>query len=342
MFNRILVPLDGSTLAERAIPHAELFARIFNSDIILLQVLDPAFNQIDPNACDPLSWQICKTEAEIYLQGVALRIRKNLIEESLISHDKKISRVEYYVREGRIAENIVDFAHSEKIDLIIISTHGAGGYSRWNINSISQKVVSMIYLPILIVRSFDLPQINKPIIQYNRIMLPVDGSRRAEWAMSIGAELAKSDISTNNLLNRTVDKPRILLLTVIRPPEFPVPEPVPAEISQLSEQLVKASHVIVNKYLNELKKRLPGECETRIVESSSIASAIHDQAEKEDIDLVVFCAHGYSGQFDYPYGSITRNYLEHGSKCVLIVQDTPLSQVKPSLAQIAAEKSGRR
>jgi len=342
MFNRILVPLDGSTLAERAIPHAELFARIFHSDIILLQVLDPAYSQADPNACDPLRWQICKTEADIYLQGIALQICKNLGEKSLINKENETNRVDYCIREGRIAENIVDFSHSENIDLIIISTHGAGGFSRWNINSITQKVVSMIYLPVLIVRSFDIPQTMEPSIQYNRILLPIDGSRRAEWAMSIGAELAKRDISTNDLPINQDEKPRILILTVIRPPEFPIPEPVPVEISQLSEQLVNICYDAVNKYLSELKDRLPVACETRIVESSSIVSAIHDQAEQENIDLVVFCAHGYSGQFTYHYGSISRNYLENGSKSVLIIQDTPLSQVKPSLAQIAAEKSGRR
>jgi nucleotide-binding universal stress UspA family protein len=342
MFNRILVPLDGSTLAERAIPHAELFARIFQSDIILLQVLDPAFSQPDSSACDPLKWQIIKTEAEIYLQGIASQIRKNLGEKPLINNEIETNRVEYCIREGRIAENIVDFAHSENIDLIIISTHGAGGFSRWNINSITQKVVSMIYLPVLIVRSYDLPQINEPIINYNRIMLPIDGSRRAEWAMSIGTELAKWNISLNDQPINPDEKPRILLLTVIRPPEFPIPEPIPLEISQLSEQLVKISYDVVNKYLTELKGRLPVECETRIVVNTSIVSAIHDQAEQENIDLVVFCAHGHSVEFYYPYGSITRNYLDYGSKSVLIIQDTPLSQVKPSLAQIAAEKSGRR
>jgi nucleotide-binding universal stress UspA family protein len=342
MFNRILVPLDGSALAERAIPHAELFARIFHSDIVLLQVLDPALGQTDPSACDPLKWQIIKTEAEIYLQGITEQIRKTLGEKSLINKEIETNRVEYYIREGKIAENIVDFAHSENIDLITISTHGAGGFSRWNMNSITQKVVSMIYLPVLIVRSFDLPQMNEPIIQYNRIMLPIDGSRRAEWAMSIGAELAKSEISTNDLPINPNEKPKILLLTVIRRPEFPIPEPFPVEISQLSEQLVNICYDAVNKYLAELKDRLPVVCETRIIESSSIVSAIHDQAEQQNIDLVVFCAHGYSGQFNYPYGSVTRNYLEFGSKSVLIIQDTPLSQVKPSLAQIAAEKSGRR
>ena len=83
MFNRILVPLDGSTLAERAIPHAEQFARIFGSSIILLQVLDPTSYHENPNPVDPLSWQIRKAEADMYMNGIAARIREDLRESAL-------------------------------------------------------------------------------------------------------------------------------------------------------------------------------------------------------------------------------------------------------------------
>lgn len=79
MFNRILVPLDGSTLAERAIPHAEQFARIFGSNIVLLQVLNPTSYHENPSAVDPLSWQIRKAEADMYMQGIADRIREEFL-----------------------------------------------------------------------------------------------------------------------------------------------------------------------------------------------------------------------------------------------------------------------
>jgi hypothetical protein len=58
--------------------------------------------------------------------------------------------------------------------------------------------------------------------------------------------------------------------------------------------------------------------------------------------LVVLCADGYTGQFAWPYGSIARNYIEHGTKPVLVIQDVPRSQVQPTAAEIAAEKSGGR
>ncbi len=91
MFNRILVPLDGSTLAERAIPHAEQFARIFGSSIILLQVLDPTSFHENPKPVDPLSWQIRKAEADMYMNGIAARLRENLGESA---PDAKMRRAE--------------------------------------------------------------------------------------------------------------------------------------------------------------------------------------------------------------------------------------------------------
>ena len=129
---------------------------------------------------------------------------------------------------------------------------------------------------------------------------------------------------------------------MIRPPELPIPEPFPVEISQLSEELLRVSHLAVGKYLNEMKERLPVECDTCVVEGVSVVSAIHELAEKEDVDIVILCAHGYSGQVTWPYGTVTRNYIEHGTKPVLVIQDIPLSQVRQTAAEVAAEKSGRR
>ena len=79
-----------------------------------------------------------------------------------------------------------------------------------------------------------------------------------------------------------------------------------------------------------------------MAENISVASAIHELSIQEDIDLVVLCAHGYTGQSAWPYGSVTRNYMEHGTKPVLVIQDVHRSQVQPTAAEIAAEKSGER
>jgi nucleotide-binding universal stress UspA family protein len=342
MFTRILVPLDGSSLAEGAIPHAELFARIFGASIYLLRVLEPISYHENPAAVDPLRWQLHKAEADAYMQGIANTVRKNLGEKSMVDEAEKKSRVEYFVREGKAAENIVDFAHTENIDLLVISTHGSSGLSRWTISSVTQKVINLIYLPVLIVRAFNQPNIDESIIRYHRILLPIDSSRRAECSLSAGIELARGERSSDRSLEAAGDRSTLFLVAVIRPPELPIPEPFPIEISQLTEQLLQLSHQAVERYLYEMKLRLPVDCDTCVVESISVPTALHELAEQEDIDLVVLCAHGYSGQVTWPYGTVTRNYIEHGTKPLLVIQDVPRSQVRPTAAEIAAEKSGRR
>ena len=356
MFKRILVPLDGSTLAERAIPHAEQFARIFGASIILLQVLEPTSYHENPKAVDPLSWQIRKAEADMYMQGIAARIRENLGENPLIGSEEKKSRVDYSIREGKTAENIVNFAHTEAIDLLVISTHGSGGLSRWNISSVTQKVINLIYLPVLIVRAYNQPGTEDARIRYRRILLPIDSSRRAECALPAGIALARGGemamglASEANSLSPHPTAPaasslqtKLILASVIKPPEIPIPEPYPVEIEQLSEQLMNVSRQTVSNYLNEMKERLPVECETYVIENISVNSAIQELASQDqDIDLVVLSAHGYTGQSTWPYGSVARNYMEHGTKPVLVIQDVPRSQVQPTKAEIAAEKSGRR
>lgn len=360
MFNRILVPLDGSILAERSIPHAEQFARIFGSTIVLLQVLDPTSFHENPSPVDPLSWQIRKAGADMYMQGVADRIRKNLQEystndEQYKGQDGSITRVEYSIREGKAAENIVNFAHSENIDLLVISTHGSGGLSRWNISSIPYKVINMIYLPVLIVRAYHQPTTTTIEGHYRRILLPIDSSRRAECSLSAGIALAGGRMPTglipdsNNQLNHPttpVSSPprtKLILTAVIKPPEIPIPEPYPIEIEELSQQLINVSRLAVSNYLSEMKERLPVECEVCVLENVSVSSAIQEMANREeDIDLVVLCAHGYTGQYRWPYGSIARNYIEYGNKPVLVIQDVPRSQVQPTAAESAAEKSGDR
>ena len=334
MFNRILVPLDGSKLAERAVPHAALFARTFGGNITLLQVLDPSSSQESALITDPLNWQIRKAEAEVYLQATCENF-----------HNQGVA-CDYALREGKTPENIVDFAQSENIDLLVLTTHGAGGLSRWNISSVVEKVVDKVYLPVLIVRAYQTessldndPEARTKIddethaVHYRKILLPVDCSRRSECSLPAAIALAQDPQATTGML---------VLAAVIKPPEIPIPKPYPTEINQMVEQFMQLSHDAVQTYLGDLQSRIPVETELQIVENESLSAAVHSLAENEDVDLVVLCAHGHAGRFNWPYGSVANHYLKHGIKPVLVVQDVPRSQVKPTVAETVAEKYGRR
>lgn len=347
MFKKILIPLDGSKLAERAIPHAIYMARIFESQIQLLHVLDFSPYQDTSTVTEPLNWQINKAQADLYLNGIAAQLRgQNL-------------NVEYHLREGKTAESIIDFAQQQGVDLIVIATHGASGLSRWNMSSIAAKVISKACLPLLIVRTYLQPtqpgegtlaeewdafrenqvesaeagaldnraEVGNPAI-YRKILLPIDTSRRAECVMPAAVTLAQQGAKT-------------LLAAVMQPPVIPVPQPYPDEFQKISNRFLEVSQIAVRMYLEEQTNRIP-DVETRLIESSNVAEAIHELAEQEDVDLVVLCAHGQSGNTRWPYGSITQNYIEHGVKNVLVIQDVPCSQFRSTAAEIAAEKYGRR
>jgi nucleotide-binding universal stress UspA family protein len=361
MFSRILVPLDGSILAERALPHAVQFARIFGASIVLLRVLEVTSHTENPDPINPLNWQIRKTEADMYLRGIAARVRQNLNLPEKKPGDETASgiKVEYVIREGRAAENIIDFAHTENIDLLVISSHGSGGLSRWNISGVTKEVIDLIYLPVLIVRSYDLQEGSNDRVHYRRILLPIDSSRRAENALSAGIVLAqgealleseaeegasRTDGSSTEVptLERNPIQPKFFLAAVITPPEIPIPAPYPEKIGKLSDQLLQVSREAVGAYLGEVKLRLPVESEIRVVESNNVAAAILELANQEAVDLILMSAHGYTGESTHPYGNVTRNSMEYGTKSILVIQDVPLSQVRPTVAEVAAEKSGRR
>jgi nucleotide-binding universal stress UspA family protein len=280
----------------------------------------------------------------MYMNGIVARLHEDLrISPASVGDGQNMSgdemkvRVEYSIQEGKTAENIVNFAHAENIDLLVISSHGSGGLSRWNVSSVTQKVINKIYLPVLIVRAYTQPGIEHARIHYRRILLPIDSSRRAESALPAGIALAQRDLST--LAGET----KLILAGVIKPPEVPIPDPHPSEIDQLAEQLVQISRLAVSNYLNEIKDRLPVECEICVLENNDVSLAIQEMAgQEEDIDLVVLSAHGYTGRSTWPYGSVARNLMEHGTKPVLVIQDVLRSQVRPTAAEIAAEKSGSR
>ena len=345
MFKRILVPLDGSKFAECALPHAELFARIFDSTIVLLRVLEPIQQINGSQPVDPFAWQIRKREAELYLQEISPLIAAH-IDDSKPEKDgdtTRVNRVEYAILNGKPSEAIVSFAHKENIDLMVISTHGWGGFSRWNISSVAQKVLEKIYLPVLLIRAYEEEEGHKgEDIRYNRILLPLDSSARAEYVLSAAVSLARGEKdreAAETDPKKEEIKTVLLLTTVIGPPEVPIPEPYSQEVQELMNKLIRLSQKSVQEYLIRIKSQLSVPSEIRMIEHHSVSEALQKLVKEEDIDLIIIAAHGYTGQHYYPYGSVTRDMLDFGAKPILIIQDVPLSHVQPSNSEIAAQRS---
>lgn len=138
MFKRILVPLDGSKLAEGVLPHVRELAKIHGAELLLLRV---AFSHPLPGM-DPIKAQTeVVEEALSYLAD----LEKELKREGL--------RVSSAVRYGRAAEEILDHAKDNQVDIIAMSTHGRSGISRLVLGSVSEDVLRCASVPVLLVRS---------------------------------------------------------------------------------------------------------------------------------------------------------------------------------------------
>ncbi len=143
MYKKILLPLDGSEIAKRALDQAEKLAKVFESEILLFQVVPfmPIYGS--PELVTPLIIDEKQKElAEKYLSDLA---------EDLKTKGFKVRAV---VRTGQqVAVEIIDFAKEEGVDLIVMSTHGRSGISRWVLGSIALKVLTRAETPILLIRS---------------------------------------------------------------------------------------------------------------------------------------------------------------------------------------------
>ncbi|MDH7482389.1 MAG: universal stress protein [Armatimonadota bacterium] len=146
MFKEILVPLDGSELAEKAIPYAVELAKKFDSRITLLSVIEPVAIYSQPGIVGPVVNVVLEPEAE------AQEVHKYLDKISTNIKDEGIN-VRKVVRQGDAAGQICDFSKEAGIELIVMSTHGRSGFQRWVYGSVADKVLRGAEALVLLVRA---------------------------------------------------------------------------------------------------------------------------------------------------------------------------------------------
>lgn len=142
MYTKILVPLDGSALAERALNHAEEIGRGTKAEIILFQAVEaplgdaPEAGQIE----EARSVEDAAARARAYLEKAA----KNLREAGV--------KVRCEVAQGSADAEILGFAHRENVDALIMSTHGRSGVPKLLLGSVAQKVMLTTRRPVMLVK----------------------------------------------------------------------------------------------------------------------------------------------------------------------------------------------
>src|SRR5512142_3205555 len=231
MFDRILIPMDRSPLAECVLPHAVTMARTFESRLVLVHVLESPQQANRRRAVDPLNWRIRKAEAEAYLKDLSQRLQRESVS------------VGNEILEGPAAEQIVELANAEDYPLILLSSHGQSGLTGWNLSSIAQKIVLRAHTSIMVVRAYQTASNDITPFRYHRLLVPLDGSQRAEFVLPVASTLASTQGA------------EILLAHVARRPELPRQPPLAPEDIELAERLVGRNQAEATEYLDRIRSR---------------------------------------------------------------------------------------
>jgi nucleotide-binding universal stress UspA family protein len=308
MFKRLMVPLDGSHLAEGALRHATAIALACQAEIQLIRVVERRGGE-RRMVPDLLDWQLRMGEARSYLEGIQGRLHEEGVPSEIV------------LLEGSPARRIIDYTHKHEGDLLILSSHGRSGLERWNVSGLVQKVIQEAKTSLFLVRAYEEPEWGVGPPGYRRIMVPLDGSKRAECTLP----LAES-------LGRYWDAELLLVHVLVEPRMFRHLPPSTEETAYL-QWFVERNQAEAQQYFDELRSRLPVRSQVRLHVGEDVVAAFHDIVHRDAVDLLLLTAHGQGCSPHRRYGSLVTGCLLFGCGPSLIVQDQPKEQIEATGAE---------
>ena len=308
---RILVCLDRSSFSDVALRRAISLAKTFDSAITLVYVLQPAHETAVLRVTDACSWEVARQEAGAYL-------------ERLGTETSRASglRVDWRLEQGHPAERITSVARELGADLIVLGSHGEDGAMAWNLGSTAQQVLAVARASVLVARSAAYAQDGCAL---KRILLPLDGSLRAESVLPTAARIARAHGA------------EIVLAHV-------VPEPCASAMLRAADDLEVARDLATRlessatRYLENLRDQLGREGQlvrAIVLRRADARQALLDVARKEAVDLIVLSAHGNTCNPARSFGSVTAHLVAHSSLPLLVLQDLPM-ETEPARDQNSA------
>lgn len=305
----ILVPLDGSALAETILPYARLWAHATDRTLTLLQVIpapavpDPLLGTVAPDTVPYPTWTARHQAAQQYLSALGPRLNE-------AGHTVHIA-----IREGDAATMIVAYAAGEAaVAGIALSTHGHGGLDRLLLGSVAEQVLHSAPKPLLVMR----PQRDEGAIRlpparpYRRIVVPLDGSASAEQALTLATPLALATggrlvlVAAPDGLRLAEDMAAVLVAAGgANPAWFTAPsgEHLAAYLAQ-REAALQASGVRV---------------ETHVIGAPPVEAILQCSAAV-DADLIVMATRGRGGLERWWHGSIAQDVVQRALRPVILVR----------------------
>jgi nucleotide-binding universal stress UspA family protein len=300
MIQHILVPLDGSPLAEGSLQHAQAVARAFDARITLLRVQEP-----NARIADSVTSRLRRAECTCYVEALAKRLCAGGLHAVGVA------------TEGDPTEEILRVVRDGGVDLLVLCTHGRRGPADPVAGATALKVLARTHVSVLLTRADAPASPAEAEVHYRRILVPLDCSQRAHWALLEAVPLARAQGS------------ELLLAHVVSTPPFARRTPPSPEELALARQLKEGDRRLAEAYLADLGRML-GESglsvRTVLLESAHVVQTLEQVAREEDVGLVVVSAHGSSGMAPWPYGSVANRLIHYGAKPLLVLQDATIER----------------
>jgi nucleotide-binding universal stress UspA family protein len=297
---KILIPLDGSRLAEHSLIYIEALKGLGETKVRLLSVVDEAedFRALSPDEAGARESNLLAT----YQREVSADIESHLG-----------LKVETKVMQGAPTECVLKEAREFAPDLLIISTHGRSGPSRWRFGSVADKVIRGAVCDTLVVgpKSVQKEKWLEGALQapFRSILVPLDGSELAEEALPKALAFAKAFGST---------------LHLVRAVPYPIMADGYAGEGAYMPQILESLEAGAQEHLKEVSEKLgAGVKITTRVMIGAPATQLEDYAAGHGIDLVVMTSHGRGGLVRMALGSVTDRLLAAGAAPVLVVRPKP-------------------
>lgn len=285
----ILVPLDGSPLAEVAVPAAATIALLEDRPIDLLAVVDPPASFPDSARLGP----IITDGLRVRLHGIAEQLRA----DGLI--------VETSVRDGLPADVILAHAEERSVQLIVMTTRGLGGLERWLVGSVADKVMRLAPCPVVLFRPPSTLAADGESWRPKRLLVPLDGSELAEQAIPMAVRWA-SGLDAQLLLVRVEPWSAVL---------FPVADGPLPDLAEMDDQVAQAAAA----YLEERRSQIPEDVDLQLhVIRGDPAGSLIDMVEREHIDLTIMTSRGRSGIRRLVLGSVADRLVRGGLPICLV------------------------
>ena len=292
----ILVPLDGSELAEAAVPYASGLARGLNAPIVLVTAWEGTDSELGaefPSMALEIE-QKARMRFTDYFDGVKKRLHGQ--------------NVETMIRSGEAAQEILHAIEETRARLLVIATHGRSGISRWVYGSTAGHLLRESPVPVLAVGPHTLKKAAKDVA-LKHIMTPLDGSDVGEEALPVARQLAQK-------LDARLSLVRVVEWAVQAYP-YALPDQYAPQVDEELDAGAKA-------YLKRKQEELKDVQSDAFVVRGAVADGLIEFEEKESVDLTVMTTHAREGLARLVLGSVADRMLQG---------PVPVLMVRPEIAK---------